>query len=47
MQEVERWPSIKVVVALEPKIILSGINNISEFFRENGYFIKDFDRYGG
>lgn len=29
----ERWPAIKVVVALEPKVTLSGIEAVSEFFR--------------
>lgn len=28
-QEEERWPAIKVVVALEPKVILSGVDSIS------------------
>lgn len=42
-----RWPAVKVVVALEPKIVLSGVAPISEFFRENGYFIQEVDRHGG
>jgi hypothetical protein len=42
-----RWPAIKVVVALEPKVTLSGVESISEFFRENGYFIQEVDRHGG
>jgi len=29
VQEDERWPAIKVVIALEPKIILSGVSPIS------------------
>lgn len=33
IQDNERWPSVKVVVALEPKAILTGIDPISEFFR--------------
>jgi len=27
-EESERWPAVKVVVALEPKVILSGIEPI-------------------
>lgn len=37
----ERWPAIKVVVALEPKVILSGVDSITEFFKENGYFVQE------
>jgi hypothetical protein len=39
--EQERWPAVKVVVALEPKVILSGIDPIVEFFRENQYFTEE------
>lgn len=28
-EEERRWPAIKVVVALEPKVIVSGVNPIS------------------
>lgn len=37
-EERERWPSVKVVIALEPKVILTGIEPIEEFFRHNEYF---------
>lgn len=33
VKDEERWPSIKVVIGLQPKIILSGVNPICEFFR--------------
>ena len=46
-EEERRWPAIKVVVALEPKVIVSGATPISEFFRENGYFIQEVERHGG
>lgn len=33
IKDEERWPSIRVVVALQPKVILSGVSPICEFFR--------------
>jgi hypothetical protein len=47
VKDEERWPAIKVVVALEPKVTLSGIGPISDFFKENGYFIQEVERHGG
>lgn len=47
IKDEERWPAIKVVVALEPKVILSGVDSITEFFKENGYFVQEVERNSG
>lgn len=36
-----------MVVALEPKVILSGVDSITEFFKENGYFVQEVERNSG
>ena len=41
IQEEERWPTVRITVALQPKIILNGIDPIFDFFRSNNYFIND------
>lgn len=46
-EDSQRWPAIKVVVALEPKVVLSGVAPIDEFFRENGYFIQEVENNSG
>ena len=37
----EKWPAIKVVVALEPKVVLTGMDPIFDYFRKNDFFTEE------
>lgn len=42
--EQQRWPVSKISIALDPNIILKGVDEIYNFFNENYYFQKPIDR---
>ena len=41
IKEEERWPAVRITVALQPKVILNGIDPIFDFFKSNNYFTND------
>ena len=34
----KKWPAVKVIVALEPKVIVTGMESIFEYFKKNDFF---------
>jgi len=38
IKEEERWPTVRVIIGLRPRMIITGAEEIERFFIENLYF---------